>query len=76
MAALEDASTRNNLRTQDEPDHRDETMVVKVSGDGNGLVDDETTGHGVPPSQPEHPSDGKTANERHAGEGDEDSASQ
>ncbi|KAI3593586.1 hypothetical protein D9X30_1313 [Cupriavidus sp. U2] len=73
MAAREDASIRNDQIEQDEPDHFVETIEVKVSGDGNGLVDDETSGHAL---RPEHPSPGKTANERRAGEGDADATSQ
>ncbi len=73
MAAREDASTRNSPTERDEPDHRDETIEVKVSGDGNGLVDDETSGHAL---HPDHAAPGKTANEQRAGEGDEDATSQ
>ncbi|SDP08519.1 hypothetical protein SAMN04488595_104237 [Ralstonia sp. 25mfcol4.1] len=73
MAAREDASTRNSQPEQDDPDHYLETMEVKVSGEGNGLVDDETSGFAL---HPDHPSSGKTANERRAGEGDEDATSQ
>jgi len=73
MAAREDASTRNSQIEQDEPDHYVETLEVRVSGEGNGLVDDETSGRAL---QPDHPSQGKTANERRAGEGDEDATSQ
>ena len=73
MAAREDASTRNSPMDLDEPDHRDETIEVKVSGEGNGLVDDETSGHVL---RRERPAPGKTANEQRAGEGDEDATSQ
>ncbi|MDT6964144.1 hypothetical protein QTN24_21785 [Cupriavidus sp. SZY C1] len=50
-----------------------QTVEIKVSGDGNGLVDDETSGHVL---KPEHPAPGKTPNERLAGEGDADATSQ
>ncbi|PLP98327.1 hypothetical protein [Cupriavidus pauculus] len=73
MAAREDASTRNSQPEQDEPDHVVEILAVKVSGEGNGLVDDENSGHAL---RPDDPSPGKTANERSAGEGDEDATSQ
>ncbi|MCA3187960.1 MULTISPECIES: hypothetical protein [unclassified Cupriavidus] len=73
MATREDASTRNSPTDVGESDHRDETLEVKVSGDGNGLVDDETSGHVL---KPDDPAPGKTANEQRAGEGDEDATSQ
>ena len=55
-------------------DHEAGTMVVKVSGDGNGLVDDEASGKG--PSQPMPHDNRKTANEINGGEGDADATSQ
>lgn len=73
MAAREDASTRNRQPEQEEPDHYVDDIEVKVSGDGNGLVDDETSGHAM---RPVNPSPGQTANERRAGEGDADATSQ
>ncbi len=53
-----------------------ETVEVKVSGEGNGLVDDETSGARVLPT-PGKPLDSrKTANQANGGEGDEDATSQ
>lgn len=62
-----------------DPDDRDTdlaTTEIKVSGEGNGLVDDETSG-GAAILQPDTPPDNrKTANEINGKEGDEDAASQ
>lgn len=64
--------TANNTPTPRD----DETNEVKVSGEGNGLVDDETSG-GAAILQPDTtPGKGKTANEINGKEGDADSASQ
>lgn len=53
-----------------------EINEVTVSGEGNGLVDDETSG-GAAILQPDTtPGKGKTANEINGKEGDADSASQ
>lgn len=73
MAAPEDASVRNSPQAQEAPEYQPDTIEVKVSGDGNGLVDDETSGHAIKPSGP---TPDKTANERDAGEGDADATSQ
>ncbi|RZT39196.1 hypothetical protein [Cupriavidus agavae] len=53
-----------------------EAQEIKVSGEGNGLVDDEVSGGAelLRPDSP--PDDSKTANESNAGEGDEDATSQ
>jgi PncC family amidohydrolase len=53
-----------------------DTVEVKVSGEGNGLVDDETSGS-MPLPDPGKPVDSrKTANQANGGEGDEDATSQ
>ncbi|WP_346348600.1 CinA family protein [Cupriavidus sp. WKF15] len=53
-----------------------ETIEVRVTGEGNGLVDDETSGNAAKPD-PRRPIDNrKTANEINGGEGDGDATSQ
>lgn len=49
---------------------------VKVSGEGNGLVDDETSGGARILASDKPPGAGKTANEANGGEGDQDATSQ
>ncbi|QYY32203.1 MULTISPECIES: CinA family protein [Cupriavidus] len=53
-----------------------ETIEVKVSGEGNGLVDDETSGNMALPDPGKPVGSHKTANEANGGEGDEDATSQ
>ncbi|CAG2136751.1 hypothetical protein [Cupriavidus plantarum] len=72
--------TANTTTDRDERDTKldngEETQEIKVSGEGNGLVDDETSG-GAAILQPDTPpADRKTANEINGKEGDEDAASQ
>lgn len=64
-----------NATTDDRVDDS-KNREFKVSGEGNGLVDDETSG-GAKILQPDPTSGaGKTANESNGGEGDEDATSQ